>query len=153
MTLNALFKLDNKTRVDRLVYLDAVDLAERFLPTRVAPPGDDSLFSSADFRSLWTYQAASARFDALRKPDPAVCLGVTFDASGALAGSTTPGLSLLAGAAGSVNSPVDWANIDAPRLGIFALFTDKARQPWLWLSEPGGTGGIRCGVAAHRGLA
>jgi hypothetical protein len=27
---------------------------------------------------------------------------------------------------------VNWANIDAPRLGIFALFTIEARQPWYW---------------------
>jgi pimeloyl-ACP methyl ester carboxylesterase len=122
-------------RVETLVYLDAADLAERFSPSRLEPPGDDSLFTSAAYQSLWTYQAASARFDALRKPDPAVCNGVQFDASGALIGSTTPDWvspALLAGVAGSVNPPVNWANIKAPRLGIFAQFTIEARQPWYW---------------------
>src|SRR6516165_7912208 len=28
--------------------------------------------------------------------------------------------------------PADWASIKAPRLGIFAQFTIKARQPWYW---------------------
>lgn len=123
------------TRVEKLVYLDAADLAERFFPSRPEPPGDESLFTSAAYKSLWTYQAASARFDALRKPDPAVCIGVQFDASGALIRSTTPDWvspALLAGVAGSVNPPVNWANIDAPRLGIFALFTIEARTPWYW---------------------
>jgi pimeloyl-ACP methyl ester carboxylesterase len=124
-----------KNRVEQLVYLDAADLAERFSPSRVEPPGDDSLFTSAAFKSLWTYQAASARFDALRKPDPAVCKSVHFDASGALIGSTTPdwvNAKLLAGVAGSVNPPTNWARIAAPRLGISALFTIEARQPWYW---------------------
>ena len=123
------------TRVEKLVYLDAADLAERFFPSRPEPPSDESLFTSAAYKSLWTYQAASARFDALRKPDPAVCIGVEFDRHGALTGSTTPdwvSTKLLEGVAGSVNPPVNWANIDAPRLGIFALFTLEARQAWYW---------------------
>ena len=124
-----------KNRVDKLVYLDAADLAERFFPSRPEPPSDESLFTSAVYKSLWTYQAASARFDALRKPDPAVCKGVQFDANGALTGSTTPDwviTQLNEGIAGSVNPPTHWANIDAPRLGIFALFTIEARTPWYW---------------------
>jgi len=123
------------TRMEKLVYLDALDLAERFSPSRPEPPGADSLFTSATLTSLWTYQAASARFLALREPDPAVCIGVQFDANGALTGSTTPdwvSAKLLEGVAGSVNSPVNWANIEQPRLGIFALFTIEARQPWYW---------------------
>jgi pimeloyl-ACP methyl ester carboxylesterase len=122
-------------RVDTLVYLDAADLAERFFPSRPEPPGPESLFTSATFKSLWTYQAASARFVALREPDPAVCIGVQFDANGALTGPTTPdwvSTMLLEGVAGSVNPPVNWANINAPRLGIFALFTIEARQAWYW---------------------
>jgi pimeloyl-ACP methyl ester carboxylesterase len=124
-----------KNRVDKLVYLDAVDLAERFDPSRPEPPGDESLFTSATTKSLGAFQAATARFDALREPTPAVCIGLQFDANGAITGSTTPGwvsAKLLDGIAGSVNPPVHWTKIDAPRLGIFAQFTLKARQPWYW---------------------
>ena len=32
--------------------------------------------------------------------------------------------------------PTDWAKIKAPRLGIFALFTREARQPWYWYLSP-----------------
>ena len=67
-----------KARVDKLVYLDAADLSERFLPSRREPPGPD--YTDADLKSLWAYQAASARLQAIRAPDPAVCLGVQFDA-------------------------------------------------------------------------
>ena len=67
-----------KNRVDKLVFLDAADLAERFFSSRAEPPSDESLFTSATFKSLWTYQAAAARFDALREPDPAVCIGARF---------------------------------------------------------------------------
>ena len=124
-----------KNRVDKLVYLDAADLAERSSPSRLEPPGDDSLFTSAEYKSLWAYQAATARFLALRKPNPAVCKGVQFDASGAVIGSTTPDWvipALLEGVEGSANPPVNWANIAAPRLGIFAQFTIEARAPWYW---------------------
>jgi non-heme chloroperoxidase len=125
----------HKNRVDKLVYLDAADLAERFEPSRAEPPGDGSLFTSATTKSLSAFQAASARFDALREPVPAVCIGMQFDASGAIKGSTTPewvSTKILAGIAPSQNPPVDWAKIDAPRLGIFAEFTIEGRQPWYW---------------------
>jgi non-heme chloroperoxidase len=119
-------------RVEKLVYLDAYDLAETPSP---APPGPESLYTSATLTSLWTYQAALARFQALREPDPSVCLRVTFDATGAIVDSTTPdwvGEKLFAGVAGAVNPPVNWATIEAPRLGIFAPFTIEAKQAYYW---------------------
>jgi non-heme chloroperoxidase len=124
-----------KDRVDKLVYLDAADLAERFLPSRIEPPGPTSLFTSDTLKSLWDYLAASARITALREPAPAVCIGLQFDASGRITGSTMPDwvdTKILHGVAGSVNRPVNWGAIDAPRLGIFAIYTLKARQAWYW---------------------
>ena len=56
-------------RVDKLVYLDAADLSERFAPSRREPPGAQSLFTAATLKSLWAYQAASARYMAVREPD------------------------------------------------------------------------------------
>ena len=122
-------------RVDKLVYLDAVDLSERFLPERAEPPGSDALFTDADTSSLQAYQAATARYLALRKPDAAVCVGVLFGPKGELADSKTPQWvsdKLLEGVGGSKNPPTNWATIGAPRLGIFALFTLEARQAWYW---------------------
>jgi len=121
-----------KNRVDKLVYLDAHDLAEA--PS--LPPGPGSLlFTSDTLKSLWSYQAASARFAAQRAPDPAICIGFEFDRHGANIDSTTPEgvyTKLLEGVAGSKNPPTNWANIDAPRLGIFAEYTMEAKQPWYW---------------------
>jgi pimeloyl-ACP methyl ester carboxylesterase len=127
-------------RVDKLVYLDAADLAERFAPSRAEPPGAQPLFTEATLKSLRAYQAASARYMALREPDPSVCHNLSFDAEGAIVDSTSPewvAEKLLAGVAGSVNPPVNWADIAAPRLGIFAQFTREARQAWYWYLSPG----------------
>src|SRR5262249_40164303 len=58
-----------------------------------------------------------------------------FDANGAITDSTTPAwvnAKILDGVAGSVNPPVNWRDIAAPRLGIFALYTLAARQAWYW---------------------
>ena len=51
-----------KERVDRLVYLDAYDLSERF--ENPGPPAADSLYTDADAKSIWAYQAAVARYEA-----------------------------------------------------------------------------------------
>ncbi len=125
-------------RVDKLVYLDAVDLAERTLPSRAEPPSP--VYTDADLKSLWAYQAATARLQATREPNQAVCLGVLFDANGAITDSSTPdwvSQKLLAGVAGAMNPPVNWPSIHVPRLGIFALYTPKGRQPWYWYLSPG----------------
>jgi non-heme chloroperoxidase len=120
-----------KERVNKLVYLDAADLAERFLPSRSEPPLP--VYTDADLKSLWAFQAASARLQALRQPDPSVCLRVKFDTNGAIVDSTTPDWIADKIAEGvAATPPTNWANIEAPRLGIFALFTIEARQPWYW---------------------
>jgi pimeloyl-ACP methyl ester carboxylesterase len=125
-----------KDRVDKLVYLDAPDRAEPIVPSRLEPlAGGASLFTSDTEKSLWDYLAATARFVALREPAPAVCIGQQFDANGRITDSTTPAwvfTKISDGVAGSVNPPVNWADIDAPRLGIFAIFTLKARPAQYW---------------------
>jgi pimeloyl-ACP methyl ester carboxylesterase len=121
-------------RVDKLVYLDAADLSERSKVRREPP---FPVYTEEDRKSLWDFQAATARLQAVREPDPSVCHRVIFSASGALVDETTPewvpakideGVAAL--------RPTDWARIEAPRLGIFALFTTRARQPWYWYLSP-----------------
>jgi pimeloyl-ACP methyl ester carboxylesterase len=125
----------HKDRVDRLVYLDASDLSERYLPSRLEPPLPD--YTDADLKSVWAYQAATARFQALRTPIPALCHGLKFSAEGAILDSTTPSwVSNKIDTAVRASSPTNWANIKAPRLGIFALFTVEARQAWYWYLSP-----------------
>jgi len=127
--------LRHRARVDKLVYLDATDLSgsSKLHP----PPGASPLFTDAVFQSLWTYQAATARYFALREPDQAVCLNLKFDANGAITGSTAQQFitdTLFARA--SANPPVNWAGIKAPRLGIFATYSLEARQPHYWYLSP-----------------
>ncbi|MFO1038259.1 MAG: alpha/beta hydrolase [Geminicoccaceae bacterium] len=122
-------------RVEKLVYLDAADLAERFMPSRREPPPPD--YTDADLKSLQLYQAATARLQALRAPTPATCLGLKFGANGAILDSTTPdwvGAKISADV--DKRPPTDWTKVVAPRLGIFALFTREARQAWYWYLSP-----------------
>lgn len=124
-----------KARVDKLVYLDAADLSQRFVPSRREPPGPD--YTDADLKSLWAYQAATARLQALRAPSPAVCFGLRFDADGAVVDSTTPDwVTDKINAGVRATSPTNWASIKVPRLGIFAPFTVQARQAWYWYLSP-----------------
>ena len=127
--------LRHRARVDKLVYLDATDLSGRSKLRE--PPGASPFFTGAVLQSLWTYQAATARYRALREPDQSVCLNLKFDANGAITGSTSQQFitnTLFARA--SANPPVNWAGIKAPRLGIFATYTLEARQPHYWYLSP-----------------
>ena len=127
--------LRHRARVDKLVYLDATDLSgsSKLRP----PPGTSSLFTEAVFQSLWTYQAATARYFALREPDQSVCLNLTFAADGAISGSTSQQfITDTMFARASAHPPVNWAAIKAPRLGIFATYSLEARQPHYWYLSP-----------------
>ena len=131
--------LNHAKRVDKLVYLDAPDLAERFSPTRRETPGYEQLLTPATTKSLWAYQAAFARYVEQRRPDQAACLTLKFDARGAIVDSTTPDWvpeQLFAGFAGSANPPVNWARIKAPRLGIYAPYTLTDRLAYYWYLKP-----------------
>jgi pimeloyl-ACP methyl ester carboxylesterase len=122
-------------RVDKLVYLDAADLARRSLPSRREPPGPE--YSSADLESLWAYQAAQARLQAVRPPIASVCWRVKFDARGAVVDSTTPDwVSRKIDRHVRAASPTNWARVTVPRFGIFAPFTVDARQAWYWYLTP-----------------
>jgi pimeloyl-ACP methyl ester carboxylesterase len=129
--------LEYPDRVEKLVYLDASDLAERFSPDRTEPPGAQPLFTPDTLKSMQYYQAASARYTALREPDAAVCHNLAFDAEGAIVDATSPDWvaeELLAGVA--ANPPTEWTKIRAPRLGIFAPYTAEARQAWYFYLDP-----------------
>jgi pimeloyl-ACP methyl ester carboxylesterase len=117
-------------RVDKLVYLDAADLSVRFLPSRREPPGPPD--TDADAASLWALQDFTARMQGHREPNPAVCHRREFDANGAIVGDSTPAFIPATILEGVKGSPTQWARIDAPRLGIFAQFTMRAKEPWYW---------------------
>ncbi|MGA9566827.1 MAG: alpha/beta hydrolase [Candidatus Korobacteraceae bacterium] len=109
--------LKYKSYVEELVYLDAFDLAKRFELPDVPPVP----YITSDYRSLQIFQAAQARLENSLRPDPSACPGLVFDTQGAITGSTTPdfvGTQIFAGIAEKQNPEVNWADIDAPRLGI-----------------------------------
>lgn len=75
--------------VDKLVYLDASDISERFTFPDI--PSPFSLFTDVHARSLFALQAAYARLLAVREPIPAICLSFAFDKYGMVTGTSTPG--------------------------------------------------------------
>jgi len=120
-----------KSYIEKLIYLDAFDLAKRFELPAIPPPPR----MPADYRSVQTLQAAEARFDNTLRPDPSICPGLHFDAKGTILGSTTPAYvdaQVFAGIAEKQNPVVDWAEIDAPRLGIFDQPSVQGRLPYYW---------------------
>jgi len=123
--------LKYKSRVEKLIYLDAFDLARRFqLPDIPGPP-----YTEADNRSLQILLAANERLEDILRPAQAVCFAVTFDDSGEITGSTTPAWvagAILQGVQDPVNPPTDWAQIEAPRLGIFNRPSVQGRLPYYW---------------------
>ena len=122
--------LNYKNYVEKLVYLDAFDLAKRFeLPAIPGAPYTPGI----DDRSLQVFQAAQARFENTLEPVQAACPGLKFDAKGAILGSTTPdfvGTQIFAGIAEKQNPEVNWAAIDAPRLGIFDKPSVQGKLPY-----------------------
>ncbi len=120
-----------KDRVEKLVYLDAYDVAERFqLPDVPGPP-----FTVEDLKSLETFQAARARLLAVRGPDASVCLHLKFNSSGKILDTSVPesiGEKIIAGVKAPANPLVNWQDIAAPRLGIFGLFSAETRQSYYW---------------------
>ena len=123
--------------VDKFVYLDASDLSER--NTFPDIPSPFSLFTDADTRSLFSFQAAYARLLAVREPIPAICLSFKFDKNGRVTGTSTPAsiqAKLSAGVNIPANPPTNWADIKVPRLGIFAPPTAESKIPWYWYLSP-----------------
>jgi len=120
-------------RVDKLVYLDAADLSERFRPDREEPPGPQ--FTDDDLSSLRNFQAAVARFQGHREPNAARCNGFLFSPSGRVLDSSTPdeiGDKIDADVA--KQRPTNWRRIRAPRLGILATFS-RAPSAMVLVSE------------------
>jgi pimeloyl-ACP methyl ester carboxylesterase len=128
--------LKHKAYVDKLVYLDALELSDRFqLPDLPPIPYKQG----RDERSLQVFQAAQARLENTLEPPQAACFGMTFDAKGALTDTSTPkwvAEKILAGVKAPVNLPIDWAKVEVPRLGMFARPSVEARLPFYWYLTP-----------------
>jgi pimeloyl-ACP methyl ester carboxylesterase len=124
--------LKYKSYVEKLVYLDAHDLAKRFELPDIPPV---PYKAGRDDRSVPIFQAGQARLENTLEPLPAFCPGLLFDAKGAITGSTTPDWvapQIFAGIAEKQNPEVNWEDIDAPRLGIFDRPSVVGKLPFYW---------------------
>ena len=125
----------HRARVDKLVYLDAADLSERFLPSRREPPAP--VYTDADLKSLWAFQAATARLQAPREPDQSVCLRLKFDANGAIVDSTSPDwiTNKIARASQRIRRRTGQAS--RRRGSASSPYSPlEARQAWYWYLSP-----------------
>jgi pimeloyl-ACP methyl ester carboxylesterase len=120
-----------KRYVEKLVYLDAFDLSKRFQLPDIPPRP----FTDADSRSLQIYIAAVQRLDNTLEPAQAVCISSQFDENGRITGSTTPARipeAILRGVQEPASPAIDWAKVEAPRLGIFSQPSVEAKLPFYW---------------------
>jgi pimeloyl-ACP methyl ester carboxylesterase len=124
--------ISHKNFVDKLVYMDADDLSERFQLPEIPPM---PYVLGADDRSIEIFQAAQARLENTLRPLQAVCIALQFNEKGAITDPSTPDWvseKILAGVKAPVNPPTNWALIEAPRLGIFDLPSVEAKMPFYW---------------------
>lgn len=105
-------------RVDKLVYLDAYDYADRF---KIRSDIPSAPYVESDFASVYRFNAASARLEGIRRPIPAICETYRVD-------SSAINLKVIKG----IGQRVDYAKIHVPRLGIFATYDRRVYQPWYW---------------------
>jgi len=120
-------------RVEKLVYLDALDIGSGGWSALPQPPLAPEL-TTADMESVQRFAAASARDDGYRKPLAAICNMIRTDPAGRVVGPVTPpeiGGKILAGL-----QPADYARIRAPALGIFNRITPQLRLPYYWSLPP-----------------
>ena len=98
------------------------------------------------------YQAASARYIALREPDAAVCHNLAFSAEGAIVDATSPDWvadELFAGVA--ANPPTDWTKIRRRGWACFPVHC-RGEAGLVLLPGSGAAGRVRRRLAADHGL-
>jgi pimeloyl-ACP methyl ester carboxylesterase len=105
-------------RVDKLVYMDAYDYADRF---KISGDIPGAPYVESDFASVYSFNAASARLEGVLRPIPAICETYRVD-------SSAINLKVIEG----IGQRVDYTKIRAPRLGIFATYDRRVYQPWYW---------------------
>ena len=118
---------DYPDRVEKLVYLDALDIGSGGWVKLPQPPRAPEL-TRTDLESVQRLAAESARDDGFRRPLAATCDMIRTDPSGRVVGPTTPAAipeQILAGL-----QPADYLRIRAPALGIFNRMSPRFRTPY-----------------------
>ena len=120
-------------RVQKLVYLDALDLGSGGWAKLAQPPLAPEP-TATDLESVQRFAAASARDDGYRKPLAAICNMIRTDASGRILGPITP--PELSGTLIAGIQPAAYDRIQAPALGIFNKLSTQYRLPYYWALTP-----------------
>jgi hypothetical protein len=76
-------------------------------------------YAQSDFNSVYRFNAASARLEGVRRPISAICETYKVD-------PTATNLKIIK----AIDTRVDYAKIQAPRLGIFATYNPNIYPPW-----------------------
>jgi pimeloyl-ACP methyl ester carboxylesterase len=111
-------------RVERLVYLDALDIGSGGWASIPQPPRGPELMPT-DLASVQRLAAASARDDGYRKPLAAICNMIRRDAAGRVLGPITP--PEISGKLITGLQPASYDRIRAPALGIFNKLSPQYR--------------------------
>jgi non-heme chloroperoxidase len=120
-------------RIDKLVYLDALDNGGGGWSKLPQPPAAPE-FTPEDLVSVQRVASAMARSDGYRKPLAAICNMVTRNSAGTVTGPVTPAEvpgKLIAGL-----QPAVYERIHAPALGIFNHITPPYRMPYYYSLKP-----------------
>lgn len=120
-------------RVEKLVYLDALDIGSGGWAAIPQPPSAPEA-TATDMASVQRLAAALARDDGYRKPLAAICNMIRMDSSGRIVGAVSPpeiSHKVLAGL-----QPADYGRIHPPALGIFNRVTPQLRLPYYWYLKP-----------------
>ncbi len=127
--------VDYPDRIEKLVYLDALDIGAGGWASIPQPPGGPEL-TAADLVSVQRVAAASARDDGFRRPLAATCNMVRTDPSarGRIVGPVTP--PRIASAILAALQPADYHRIRVPTLGIFNRISPQFRTPYYSSLDP-----------------
>lgn len=116
-------------RVEKLVYLDALDYGKLFTLAQLPFPE----YTKADLESVERFAAVSARYN-VREANAAICNSFRMDAAGRIVAEISPPWVTQKLKAGSQQAEYD--RIKTPALAIFAPFTAQARTPAYWYLDP-----------------
>lgn len=136
---------DYPDRVEKLVYLDALDLGSGGW-ARIPQPPRSPEPTESDLKSVQRLAAESARDDGFRRPLAATCNMIRTDSSGRIVAAITPP-AIVEKILGSLQ-PANYSRIRAPALGIFNRITPQFRAPYYQSLSPSEQDAFNRSVAA-----
>ena len=143
--------LAHPRRVDKLVYLDALDRAEVPREEQELPPPP---FADDDSSSLRAFQAALARLQGNREPNAAFCNTLLFNRSGRIVDNVTPEeiRAKVFAEASKQAADDELAKDQSTQARHLRSVHQRGAAGLLLVPEPSRAGRVRCGMGADRRL-